>query len=195
MLFYSLWQFIAAWLVQTDEVRKSLVNRIDFFITGVIAILSIIYYLHKTGVYVLEIALDIPTLVKFLSFSIGTFLGFIGILHGVEKIREKLDKAIKKIEMEIETLLIENEWELTYNEKTGQYKKIKFLANGNIGAGKNNNETTWRVREGLLEILNLQGNIYSRFRYDQDNNVFNHTNDLDTLSKRNQIIRPFRMVA
>lgn len=185
MLFYSLWQFIAAWFVQTDEVRKSKINRIDFSITFVVAAVAIVYYLYN----VIEVSFDIHILTKLgVVFALLPALSA-QILDIIETVRRKLDKKIRNEELEVETLLISNRWKLIYNPQTGQHKEIEFLDDGNVGKGKNDHETTWRVREGLLEILDSKGNIFSRFRYDRDDNEFLHTNDIDTLSKRNQLIR------
>jgi hypothetical protein len=65
-----------------------------------------------------------------------------------------------------------------------------FHDDGYFGTGGNNNEYKWRVKNGLLEILNDAGRIFSRFSYDKSKGMFVHTNDPDTLSIRFQTIRP-----
>lgn len=42
-------------------------------------------------------------------------------------------------------------------------KRITFLPSGEIGDGKNNHESQWRVTEGKLEIINDKGDVFSRF--------------------------------
>jgi len=72
----------------------------------------------------------------------------------------------------------------------GRGKKLTFLDNEEIGEGKNDNESKWRVRRGLLELLNSEGKVFSRFLYDKEKQIFVHTNDEDTLSLRSQRIEP-----
>jgi hypothetical protein len=87
------------------------------------------------------------------------------------------------------TLISGSDWILNYNPKApGRVKQISFNADGSIGLGKNDNETTWRAKNGLLEILNSKNQIFSRFLYDGASNTFAHTNDDDTLSIKSQQI-------
>jgi hypothetical protein len=89
------------------------------------------------------------------------------------------------------TLLRSKNWLLNYNPAVKEKEKqIEFKDNDEIRIGQNNNESKWRVRDGLLEILNHEGRVFSRFSFDKDQKKFVHTNDPDTLSIKSQTIRP-----
>ncbi|MEK7324795.1 MAG: hypothetical protein AAB217_06010, partial [Chloroflexota bacterium] len=84
-------------------------------------------------------------------------------------------------------LLISHRWVLVHNPPD-QSKPITFLPDGTVGEGQNQNEHTWRVRSGRLELLQGDGRVHSRFDFDKKATRFIHTNDPDTLSNRNQFI-------
>ncbi|HEG44187.1 MAG TPA: hypothetical protein ENH94_09085 [Phycisphaerales bacterium] len=77
-----------------------------------------------------------------------------------------------------------------FNPEGNQKKIITFLANGQIDEGRNNNENTWQIKRGRLEILAVDGEIYSRFKYEQDTGKLIHTNDPDTRSVHGQFFVP-----
>jgi hypothetical protein len=51
-------------------------------------------------------------------------------------------------------------------------KIVRFLPDGEIADGKNNNEHSWRIEKGKLELLNSNGEIHSRFRFDPASKQF-----------------------
>jgi hypothetical protein len=67
-------------------------------------------------------------------------------------------------------------------------KRMRFEPEGRIVEGNNRNEHSWRVVDGKLELLQLDGRVHSRFVFDADSQTFKHTNDSDTLSIRDQFI-------
>ena len=71
----------------------------------------------------------------------------------------------------------ERRFNFVFNPAAGMAKEITLLANGSIGQGRNQNEHTWRVRRGALEILASDGKIYSRFRHDRTDGTLKHSND------------------
>jgi len=75
--------------------------------------------------------------------------------------------------------LIANErrFNFVFNPATSMAKEITFLADGTIGLGRNDNEHTWRIRRGALEIRASDGRVYSRFRHDRAHGLLKHTND------------------
>jgi hypothetical protein len=85
-------------------------------------------------------------------------------------------------------LLISCHWVLVFRPPD-QFKPISFLSDGKVGDGQNQNEHTWRIRNGKLELLQEDGHVHSRFKFDKKTMRFTHTNELDTLSVRSQIIR------
>jgi hypothetical protein len=89
-------------------------------------------------------------------------------------------------------MLINNSFRLYYNPKEGPHrsKTITFDPSGRLGEGNNNNEHTWRVKDGKLELLDAGGNVYSRFYYLAASRIFVHTGQRDTKSTRGQYIIP-----
>lgn len=84
----------------------------------------------------------------------------------------------------------ERRFHFTFNPNTGQSKALTFLRSGEIGQGRNDNEHTWRIRRGLLEIFASDGGIYSRFRHDKQSGQLKHTNDADLRSIHGQYLTP-----
>jgi hypothetical protein len=89
-------------------------------------------------------------------------------------------------EHRIKNALSNARFKFIFNPTTGASKFVTFLSDGSIGEGRNQNEATWRIVNGRLEILNSDGEIYSRFIILKDDRSFHHTNDPDTLSIRGQ---------
>jgi len=87
-----------------------------------------------------------------------------------------------------EDFIINNSFRLIFNPESPQTKNkiMKFANGGVITEGNNNNEATWRIKKGYLELLNSEGKIHSRFYYNPVTNRFDHTNDKDTRSIRDQ---------
>jgi hypothetical protein len=92
----------------------------------------------------------------------------------------------------LEEVLVSKPFSLLFNPAYGRSKRMLFARDGLITEGNNKNEHGWRINNGALEILNLGGQIYSRFRYEPAEGVFRHTNDPDTLSIRDQVLSPER---
>lgn len=181
---YSIWQFLAAWYVQTQEVRGFWVNIVDCLFTGAIALFAMASFYDK-----------FPARESWIILLVSLGLWCVICFFGTQKLKAFFAKKTKKKDSDLFSILISKDWKLFMNPQFPEkFKTIKFLDNGNIednGIAKGkNNETTWRVREGLLEILNSEGKIFSRFRYNKAQDIFEHTNDDDTLSIRHQVIRP-----
>ena len=80
----------------------------------------------------------------------------------------------------------------TYNPASDdEWKYLSFLKDGTVGEGQNQNEHTWRIRRGTLEILADNGAIFSRFRHDKDCGQLKHTNDSELPSVHGQFLAPF----
>ena len=78
----------------------------------------------------------------------------------------------------------------TFNPTTKASKVVTFLANGEIGKGRNINEHTWKITKGGLDIFSQNGKLYSRFIYDKASGMLKHTNDANTRSIPGQYIQP-----
>lgn len=81
-------------------------------------------------------------------------------------------------------------FEFIYCPLKNQSKIITFLVNGEIGEGKNDNENSWRVRGGSLEIFGIDGKFYSSFRFNRENGHLVHKNDPNSRSILNQYFVP-----
>jgi hypothetical protein len=77
-----------------------------------------------------------------------------------------------------------------YCPSKNQSKIVTFLADGEIGEGKNDNENSWRIRRGTLEIFGINGKFYSSFRFDHKTGNLIHTNDTKSRSILNQYFEP-----
>ncbi|MFA5423406.1 MAG: P-loop NTPase fold protein [Phycisphaerae bacterium] len=100
------------------------------------------------------------------------------------KLKVKLVDVNKEEEKknEIEKILFNNKWRLFSNPKIkpGPSKIMCFGERGLILEGKNDNESSWQISNGFIELIDSNGKVHSRFTYDSKNNQFNHTNDADT---------------
>lgn len=90
----------------------------------------------------------------------------------------------------IRDLLVSRRYRLVLNPGMNRSKPIAFLANGDIGEGRNENEHSWRIRKAKLELITIDGSVHSRFVYSRRKDTFEHTNDPDTDSIRGQYIEP-----
>ncbi len=89
--------------------------------------------------------------------------------------------------------LLLHKWELIYNpvtyeqtKKRSGSKPMSFDEGGVIGEGHNSNESRWQLAGEYLELLDGSGAVFSRFKYDPKKRRFDHTNDEDTKSIRDQ---------
>ena len=112
--------------------------------------------------------------------------GLLSLLVGVviEKSSTAFADKIKRDEAqedeEVMTVLKSKTWLLNYS-KSGKGKEITFEDEDRIGSGLSDTLHSWRVKNGLLEILNNQGQIYSRFSFDRDKQVFDPRYDIDKI--------------
>jgi hypothetical protein len=83
-------------------------------------------------------------------------------------------------------LVIGRTFIFTFNPVGPKQKVMTFLEDGRIGEGRNNNESSWRLSRGCLEIFGVDNQIYSRFRFDKESGQLVHTNDAVTRSIRGQ---------
>jgi hypothetical protein len=90
----------------------------------------------------------------------------------------------------VEGLITSRPYRLFFNPKTQRSKRMVFKPEGLIVEGNNKNEHSWRIVNGKLELLQLEGQVHSRFMYNIERDVFEHTNDTDTLSIRCQFMVP-----
>ena len=92
----------------------------------------------------------------------------------------------------LEDTLRSQPFRLIFNPAKGQAgsKIIIFGSSGKIIEGQNQNEHSWRIKDGKLELIQADGQVHSRFNHLTDSGLFVHTNDPDTKSIRGQVIIP-----
>lgn len=109
------------------------------------------------------------------------------------KIRRTLvpQKKVKpKAAKTIQGILVFQPFRLFFNPRTKRSKRMVFKPQGLIVEGNNKNEHSWRVSNGKLELIQLDGRVHSRFTYNKERGIFEHTNDPDTLSIWDQFMVP-----
>jgi hypothetical protein len=195
---FNLFQFSLQWAAQKSEVQQNRFHRIDFISTTTIGGFSLICYFGWVAISYFNITSE-----KIVSLG-GTLLTVIAVIisvvasvfasKNVEGLAKRAGIWIKRRsaseEEELSGILKSQIWKLIFNPATNASKKITFEDDGTIGIGRNKNEDTWRMENGLLEILNKENRVFSRFLYDRGTKQFSHTNDGDTLSIRSQKIIP-----
>lgn len=95
-----------------------------------------------------------------------------------------------RFNVDIQSALLDHRWRLFFNPEQAQSKIITFKENGVIEEGRNKNEASWRIVDGHLELVQVDGQVHSRFNYIPQNRIFAHTGDPDTKSIRGQYIIP-----
>lgn len=109
------------------------------------------------------------------------------------KSKSELASAARPIvsDQDVKSAIMHGPFRLVHNpSRKGANKPISFEPGGLIVDGKNNNENSWRIVNGRLELLQSDGKIHSRFEYHPASRIFTHTNEVDTLSARGQTIIP-----
>jgi hypothetical protein len=99
-------------------------------------------------------------------------------------------RIIADIEAKIRKAILACRYKLVYNPETGKSKAVSFHEDGDVGEGRNNNESRWRISGGRLGFLDSAGVVYSRFFILPDGKTFHHTNDADTRSIKGQYLQP-----
>jgi hypothetical protein len=117
------------------------------------------------------------------SFDLRVAMGLVGYSDADSRQRTPMDEERAR------DLLLNNVFLLVYDPSNGRSKRITFSADGVVEGGSNSNEAYWRIRNGHLELLQADQQLHSRFAYQTIEGMFVHTNDADTLSKRNQFIQ------
>lgn len=138
-----------------------------------------------------------PELLAIAGILLGLFAVFIGAAS--EKFLNVLKSQKRIVDTELQIVrtrkgtpdnelidtLVSTTYRLYFNPRVpglGKTKLMRFGAGGEILEGRNNNETTWTIRHNLLELVNSDGNVHSRFYYSANDRRFFHTNDPDTMS-------------
>ena len=199
LVLYFAFQASLFWSAQSSPVRALPQYKLDFWASMGISCIAFIVYtfpiIRPVLTQVTEglITYDwvVPVLTGLTSSALAALLAWMSNFART-KVRKERSRR-KDIEQVVLSKLVGPEWKLIFNpNSTKGSKKITFLGDGRVGVGKNDNESEWRIRDGFLEILNSQGEVFSRFSYDNEGESFSHTNDDDTLSIRSQRIEPWK---
>ena len=190
IMVYYFFQLSLFWPVQSATVRNKFQYKSDHLLSICIAIgtaICFIWFEKSVSVLSTDIIKFLVSLFLILTAILIQFIGNFSVstfLHNQSSAENKIiDDLIKG-----NWILIFNKSSYFATKKKSGFKKISFDATGDIGEGANANEARWRLQSGLLEILNSDGKIFSRFEYNEKAKNFTHTNDPDTISLRDQMI-------
>jgi hypothetical protein len=185
-------------LAEVDLLRgdlSKLVSRIAWDMLVLQAAIVIIALLAITVLLVFPTIIQKPS--SIFGASAGLIIGLVNQLKELRYIRRvyNFDEYREKVEAKLENLnaldwvelLISRKWILVHGPPDGK-KAITFLRNGKVHEGQNQNEHSWNKKDGKLELVQEDGRVHSRFTFDKKTARFNHTNEPDTLSNRNQFI-------
>ncbi len=90
----------------------------------------------------------------------------------------------------LKSILFDTGWKLFFNPESGGNKTISFGAEGDIVEGRNDNEHTWKVSNGRLQIFNATGSLFSTFVYDVNKPSFVMLDGESKLANKGQFISP-----
>jgi hypothetical protein len=211
IVLYFIAQFQIHWISQNLEIREKTQFRFDYYTTLGIALMAVISYIFSLVIPVtdalytqfFEVVVDakilganvfdfsfVSSLMAVLSgalaaaISTGAWVKLVKSYLKLYRRRQEESRAAADSGYE---LLLKQQWMLNFNPRhPNGKKKVTFLENGEIGEGRNHNESKWRMHNEFLELLNDDGKVFSRFKFNSQNNTFFHTNDEDTLSIRDQ---------
>ncbi|WP_417685295.1 hypothetical protein [Roseibium sp.] len=201
---YMLYNLIFCWGVQNSVVKNDPFIKADFTAHYVVSLGVVVLCAFKLISSTTNLVDDLTRFISklidisdgFISASVIAQLIYLALalstllfsVAGVRKIfllRVQLRNSEERILFDE---LVSGSWRFYFSpQRTKEASKIvKFSPDGTFAKGGNDNETTWSIQNGILEIMNREGKVFSRFK--RDGEAFTHTNDEDTLSLRDQFI-------
>lgn len=202
-LAYFLYQVVLFWAGQHDEIKSLGHFKVDHRACLMIGGFSLGIWSFEWFEIVLlwlsdklSFITDISVLIVVPDFIIPLIASVVFVLSAIKGMQARARILVDLSELQatarghaISIRLLTDKWILIYNPKRREgYKELQFKKDGVIGKGANENEHSWRTRNGLLELLDSSGSVYSRFRYIEPADAFEHTNDSDTRSLPDQRI-------
>lgn len=133
--------------------------------------------------------LDPTTATGTLTLNILAGVGVVVILTLLAWLASPLKRLIDSFQLR-KIILRKHGFYFVFNPENDKKKHVTFLADGRIGEGQNNNEYSWKIKKGKLEIIAEDGKVYSRFKRDKETGKLVHTNDSDTRSVHGQFFMP-----
>lgn len=189
IMLYFFIEMLLYWTLQNSEFRSKIQNKINYFISFFIFFISTVIWFKPNIIDIFVEYYD-----KINTLDTGLFSIITAAIAAATQLMTHVYHSYKiKFEIEAEmkmiSIITKGVWILYFNPVSNDFnKKISFNIDGTIGEGNNNNEQKWRINRGLLELINSDGKIFSRFRFDEKTEKFVHTNDDDTLSIKSQTI-------
>jgi hypothetical protein len=166
---YLLYQYWLAWSFQPDAIQK--VIRHDFFVTIIPTIFVLLGYLF--GYLVSQfVGLNYVPLAIGAGLAVAASAIALYLFQRVKLLSAEREKSELRQDT-IQKRLLEPGWRLNFNPHFAQkIKPISFNDDGTIGDGRNVNESKWRWRDNVLEILREDGGVHNRFKYDPTTDRF-----------------------
>lgn len=170
---YCAYQYYLSWTYQSEQIQKK--TRIDFYFILSLSIGAICYYIFVHWLpSITEDRQVFITLVAIITTSISAVSVFF-LFGRVKALRDRLFAVRRET---IADRIVESGWILNFNPKHPKGRKaISFKPEGEIGTGRNQNEHTWKIANGHLEIWKENGDLQNRFLYDEENDRFVSTNE------------------
>lgn len=118
------------------------------------------------------------------------------MLGDIEKKRKGLNFHLRSqvhlSDTDLTKLLVRKRYRLYHNPRVGpeRSKTVTFSTSGDVKEGANANEHKWRISNGLLEFLQKDGKVHSRFQFLPESQIFVHDGDPNTTSARGQFMIP-----
>lgn len=175
MLVYSLYQYMFAWSLQTDELRSRV--RYDFLVTAGVALAVIgAFFVFYAAPLLINLGFRLVLLAGVLIAA--AVLGHV-LYKNTELWRWK-SEALSLRKSTVRDRLLQPGWHLNFNAKhPNGSKSLEFLEDGGIGEGRNDNEHTWTLEGQILAIRRSNDTLQNRFRYDEATDRFISTDDAE----------------
>jgi hypothetical protein len=156
-----------------------------------------------------------PTILSLVVALVSVIVGIVSLIfgraHSEKRIGEVLTSQKRLLDQELQLIrtrdktpqerlteiLLASRFRLFFNPNVPGLSKTKIMRFGKHGTileGRNDNESSWRIRGDFLELVNSDGGVHSRFYYSPNDRRFYHTNEPDTGSIQKHGIRDQYMV-
>ena len=116
--------------------------------------------------------------------------GAVAIKSEMSRLQALIDResAGTPTDDELANILTSSRWNFYHHP--GQFWLIKFSGHDQITEGSNGNESSWRIKDGKMEILNQAGQVFSRWTFDPSTTIWTSPPDSDVVCTVPQKMTP-----